>query len=951
MAPLTWRNVNAPDLNSSARTILSAGSSLNAGFTGLSDTLGDVRDRQKDRRSMPIIDQLLAASTEEEAAAALQGVSGGVANRDRSDTLLNIMGQVRADNLGYEDSRAMTAHRLQQTSNLSNADARANANASQSATDRADQEADEAALLQLELNSRVGGETPIVPDTVPDPAPDTVPDPDPVPVTVPFSPPTIDRNKTLRPAGKAGEEGKDVPTPRNFEPGTETLGFGSAVDNAILSSGLNLGPAAGSQAPNDGRIVPPTPLTTRADVSEADLAAAGVTSTPTSPPIAENVDVQTILQKYVDDGVIETRDQLESVRATLLAQNERLDGERLTQTAQGLMVDLDVDPVKAQEDIDRKINAMPDLDSDQRVALRAETARLLGQDSYMFESGSTRVTDQITSDLLGEDVEVDGEVWRNGTPEAVTENINRVADLATARRLGSPASQFARTQNDAGELGSVDGEVAAPEVSSTPRTQADVLRWLKDDLDQTDSTGVNLGEVATAIQTYSEKRGVPIELFAPSIANSLEEDTWLFGVWGGDMEMDEVALDRAMEPYLTADSEGELRYDPEKFLAGMEEARTITATQERATAAQTKYTEADADMAVLLNRGGGQPTDATRPELERLANVKLEASQDIFNETNAMRRIAGVPTTQDRAAALADKNLQDTLGIGEQFTQSMVARNNQQARDLSSSNATMTEAVYAATEREKARTIQNSILGINDDPQYYNRSPDGSSQSLDGSNLLGSPEYNNGTPVPLSDEKFDDLTQLVDQMRTLAENMRETNPEGAAQLDGALMTQIESLNRQDELRNNPPAVRQGFKPPIVNSSQLRDRSSQPLGGPGRAPIQPTQVQPFNENSGAPASIASANGATRGATPRSPSRPGDGSDQAANRSYDTLVNRDQARNPDQEMFASTLTSTGIDGEELNTAVRNYAEKYGIESVHELLDRFNISVDDLNARLRR
>jgi hypothetical protein len=283
------------------------------------------------------------------------------------------------------------------------------------------------------------------------------------------------------------------------------------------------------------------------------------------------------------------------------------------------------------------------------------------------------------------------------------------------------------------------------------------------------------------------------------------------------MTFDEDAVDRAMEPYLTADSEGVLKYDPEKFLAGMEEARTITATQERATTAQTKYTEADADMAVLLNRGGGQPTDATRPELERLANVKLQASQDILNETNNMRRIASVPTTQEDAAEVAAQEA-EAAAAEEQLAIDTAANDAEElTKALASSDATMTSAVDGATDVQNYQGIQDSILGRFDDPQYYN-------QSLDGSNLLDSPEYNNGTAVPLSDEKFNDLTQLVDQMRTLAENMRGSNPDGAAQLDRALMTQIESLNRQTELRNNPPSVRQGFNPPNVNLSQLPARS-------------------------------------------------------------------------------------------------------------------------------
>jgi len=69
----------------------------------------------------------------------------------------------------------------------------------------------------------------------------------------------------------------------------------------------------------------------------------------------------------------------------------------------------------------------------------------------------------------------------------------------------------------------------------------------------------------------------------------------------------------------------------------------------------------------------------------------------------------------------------------------------------------------------------------------------------------------------------------------------------------------------------------------------------PLTGIGRAPTQPTQMQPSNMDSGAPVSITTATSATRAPSPAAPANPGTGVNQIVESYYDLLVNQDLSRN--------------------------------------------------------
>jgi hypothetical protein len=141
MAPLTWRNVDAPDFSRVSDILNNAGNSWQSSFKGIGDEIGDIRDRQKRNRSMPAIDALLNAATEQDAAAALKAVPGMVGNNDRSDMLINAMAAARGNTLGYESSRAgtlltgaQTGEVNQNTTNLRDSNGRANTEASRADT-------------------------------------------------------------------------------------------------------------------------------------------------------------------------------------------------------------------------------------------------------------------------------------------------------------------------------------------------------------------------------------------------------------------------------------------------------------------------------------------------------------------------------------------------------------------------------------------------------------------------------------------------------------------------------------------------------------------------------------------------------------------------------------------------------------------------------------------------
>jgi hypothetical protein len=190
-------------------------------------------------------------------------------------------------------------------------------------------------------------------------------------------------------------------------------------------------------------------------------------------------------------------------------------------------------------------------------------------------------------------------------------------------------------------------------------------------------------------------------------------------------------------------------------------------------------------------------------------------------------------------------------------------------------------------------------------------------------------------------EPTPEVFQMVGNLKTVIEGLN--NPEiGASVIE---MLGEEDLNVRDRmitgivaLIRTSPDIPEGIEDFLQTLQGLRQTESvNPQTGIGRAPTQPTLMQPSNENSGAPTSIPSATGATRSATPSSPARPGDGVNQSVNSYYDLLVNQDQIRNADQEMLLAALTSNDIDREELNTIAQNFESKYGVEAIRTILNQ--------------
>lgn len=121
MAPLTWRNVDAPDLGRAADILNSVSQNWGQGFNALSGALDKARESQVNRRSAPAFDILARVASEGDVAGALNQVEGMVRPEDRSSELMQAIAALRGDALGYEGKRASTTsvlgshNRAQQT--------------------------------------------------------------------------------------------------------------------------------------------------------------------------------------------------------------------------------------------------------------------------------------------------------------------------------------------------------------------------------------------------------------------------------------------------------------------------------------------------------------------------------------------------------------------------------------------------------------------------------------------------------------------------------------------------------------------------------------------------------------------------------------------------------------------------------------------------------------------
>lgn len=109
MAPLTWRNVDEPNLSKAADILGSAVKSWSGGMSGFSDAMTGIRDRQRRDRSAAAIPVLAGISSGSDVDAALARVSGMVAPQDMTPELQDALLRARGAGLGYDSTRANTA--------------------------------------------------------------------------------------------------------------------------------------------------------------------------------------------------------------------------------------------------------------------------------------------------------------------------------------------------------------------------------------------------------------------------------------------------------------------------------------------------------------------------------------------------------------------------------------------------------------------------------------------------------------------------------------------------------------------------------------------------------------------------------------------------------------------------------------------------------------------------
>lgn len=108
MAPLTWRNVDDPDLGKASRILDSAVNNWDRGLTNISDTLGTVRETQRRNRSAAAIPLLAGIGSGADVDRILAQVTGMVDPRDMTPELQQAVLNARGAGLGYDQTRAST---------------------------------------------------------------------------------------------------------------------------------------------------------------------------------------------------------------------------------------------------------------------------------------------------------------------------------------------------------------------------------------------------------------------------------------------------------------------------------------------------------------------------------------------------------------------------------------------------------------------------------------------------------------------------------------------------------------------------------------------------------------------------------------------------------------------------------------------------------------------------
>ena len=105
MAPLTWRNVDAPDLGRAAEILNSSAQNWSGAMNGFSDMVGDIRERQKANRSADALPILARVASEQGVDAALAQVNGMVRPQDMTPELQQALMNLRSNAMGYDTTR------------------------------------------------------------------------------------------------------------------------------------------------------------------------------------------------------------------------------------------------------------------------------------------------------------------------------------------------------------------------------------------------------------------------------------------------------------------------------------------------------------------------------------------------------------------------------------------------------------------------------------------------------------------------------------------------------------------------------------------------------------------------------------------------------------------------------------------------------------------------------
>lgn len=124
MAPLTWRNVNAPNLSPAAAILAQASTGIQDGFNNLSGVIQDARNRQITERSNEGIGRLAEVGRAADVDAALASVLGSVAAKDRNSSFNTAIENLRGNALGYDQKRADIRRTNVSTSNAAAQNAR-----------------------------------------------------------------------------------------------------------------------------------------------------------------------------------------------------------------------------------------------------------------------------------------------------------------------------------------------------------------------------------------------------------------------------------------------------------------------------------------------------------------------------------------------------------------------------------------------------------------------------------------------------------------------------------------------------------------------------------------------------------------------------------------------------------------------------------------------------------